>query len=123
MEKKRILIGNSFPLSLVRRDVRIEVSSLACLREAAHGCEVVSYWGHENTLGVVESWSGLPLRPPGERPALRLHGDGLIEFDGVVYGDCWVLSPDYRRGYRPSVGVEVQVEDILSWQVLHITWE
>lgn len=123
MDDKTILIGNSFPLSLVRRNVRIENVSLPELQSAAAGREVISFWGHENSLEAAERWSGLMLHPREKRPALSLDADGSLVFEGRTYQDCWVLSPDCRSGFRPAIGVEVQLDEIINWHVLHIIWE
>jgi hypothetical protein len=123
IEHSHILIGNSFPLSLVRRNVRIENSSLEALQAAAADSSVESFWGHENTLNAVEKWSGLALRPKTQRPALQLDEEGRLCFEGRIYAECWVLSPDYRPGLRHAIDCEVQPEAILGWHVLHILWE
>ena len=67
-----ILIGNAFPLSLVRRPVRIVPATREELHAAARGRAVVSFWGHPNTLAQAERFCGLPLAPGNERPAVRL---------------------------------------------------
>ena len=115
-----VLLGNSFPLSLIRRAVRIEPRTLAELRQAiaVQGC--ISYWGHDNTLAAAKQFLGFDPAPCRERPALTLSGDGLPLLDGVAYDEVWVLSPDYADGFRPHIGVEVVPEQITNWQVLRI---
>ena len=63
-----------------------------------------------------------PADGAGPRPAVRLSAEGLPELHGRAYSECWILSPDYRPGFRPAIGAEVQAEDITGWQVLKITW-
>lgn len=118
-----ILIGNAFSLTLVRRAVRIEPVAPDALHKAARGKAVVSFWGHTNTLAAAEAFSGLPLRPSIQRPALALSVDGLPQLDGHTFSECWIVSPDYAVGYRPDPGAEVPAENITSWRILRITWE
>ncbi|MBN2686191.1 MAG: hypothetical protein JXR40_12995 [Pontiellaceae bacterium] len=118
-----ILIGNAYPLSLVRRPVRIEPVAVDELRAAARGRVVVSFWGHANTLVDAEKFTGLPLAPREERPVIHLHESGLPSCVGRTFCECWILSPDYTRNLRPAVGEEVPVEHIGGWTVLKITWE
>ena len=118
-----ILIGNSFPLPLIRRAVRISLATRQELLQAAAGRPVASFWGHANTLAAARQWLGMDLTPATERPALALSPEQLPMFDGQVYRECYVLSPDYRPGFRPAIGVEVSPQDIIGWQLLHLTWE
>jgi len=118
-----VLIGNSFPLSLIRRSVRIVPMDKASFLEAVRGKCLLSFWGHTNTLAAVQEWTGLDLTPATERPAVVLSPEGLPCFDGQVFHDCLILSPDYRQGFRPCLGDEVGAENILGWQVLKIIWE
>ena len=122
-DSQTLLIGNSFPLSLVRRKVVIEVLSRDALLEVMGGKKLASFWGHANTLKAVNAWLGIDLTPKTERPALCLSEDKLPLLDGVEYKACFILSPDYRQGFRPAIGSEVDAADILGWQVLKISWE
>ncbi|MCX6878610.1 MAG: hypothetical protein NTW21_33065 [Verrucomicrobia bacterium] len=67
------LLGNAFPLTLVRRPVRIEPHPLDELRQAiaARGC--VSFWGHANApptspdlraLAASRQIAQIPALPP-----------------------------------------------------------
>jgi hypothetical protein len=119
-----LLIGNSFPLSLIRRRVTIEPVPLETLREAIVSAGgVLSFWGHVNTLAVAEAALGHSVEPASERPALRLSPDNLPLFEGRIFAQCWILSPDYTENFRPKVGEEVPTEKIKSWQVLRMRWE
>ena len=118
-----VLIGNSFPLSLIRRSVRIEPVGRDELLAAVKGRPIASFWGHANTLAVANGWLGVDLTPKAERPALSLSEDKLPLLDGVECQECFILSPDYRPGFRPAIGSEVDATDILGWQVLKIIWE
>ena len=117
-----VLLGNSFPLSLIRRAVHIEPRTLVELRQAVSERGCISYWGHDNTLEAAKKFLGFDPAPSAERPALILNGDGLPSLDGVVYDEVWVLSPDYADGFRPGIGVEVVQEQIIGWQVLRIAY-
>lgn len=116
------LIGNSFPLSLIRRRVVIEMSNRDVLLSELKEHPVKSFWGHANTLGAVNAWLGVDIIPETARPALSLSPEGFPKLDGVSFRQCFVLSPDYRPGFRPAIGVEVSQEDILGWQVLKLIW-
>jgi len=118
-----VLVGNSFPLSMVRRRVVIEPVSIGTLQAALKGKAVRSFWGHANTLSAINHCLGLDLTPPTDRPALFC--DPLTRFptlDGQVFSECWVVSPEYEPGFRPAVGEEVSSEKIKGWQVLRLTW-
>ena len=123
-KKKKVLIGNSFPLSLVRRArVVVEEQGFAALKEALQDAQAASFWGHSNTLAAAEKVAGVSLAPRTERPALVLSREGLPVLDGETFDKCWLLSPDYRAGLRPEIGAEVAPEGILDWHVLKLTWQ
>lgn len=115
-----ILIGNTFPLSLIRRAANITPASLEELRRLASTEGFLSFWGHGNTRKAAIDILGFDPAPPHERPALVLSPDNLPSFDGHVFQDVWVLSPNYVSGFRPDPGTEVAADQITSWQVLKI---
>jgi hypothetical protein len=118
-----ILIGNSFPLSLIRRPVRIEPQTFEDLHRAAGGNRVLSFWGHENSRPLAEAFIDFSLKPHTARPALSLRKSGLPTLGGQTFRECWVLSPDYAEPFRPAVGEEVSVGQIEGWRILKLTWE
>ena len=118
-----MLVGNSFPLSLIRRRVVIEPRPVEAFRQCLRTSCVRSFWGHANTLAAAGTFAGTDLTPRKERPAVLLSGDGFPMLEGQVFTECWILSPSYREGFRPAVGEEVAGEDIENWQVLHMEWE
>jgi len=122
--KSKILVGNSFPFSLVRcAQLTVEQKSVAELKALLADTEVASFWGHANTRAAAESVLGVSLAPRSERPALTLSLEGLPMLDGDTFDTCWLLSPDYPEGFRPAIGVEVGLEQISGWQVLKLTWQ
>jgi len=121
--KPSILIGNSFPLSLIRRPVQIEPQTFEALQEAKQNAEIFSFWGHANTLDVAEQFTGISLQPKTKRPALQLQESRLPQLYGQTFCECWVLSPDYIDNFRPAIGEEVPPEKIKDWQILKLTWE
>ena len=122
-DKKEMLVGNSFPLSLVRGgEVRMTCPSLCELQKLVRDSEVVSYWGHENTRSVAEAVLGASLKPKCDRPALAIDPSGRPTLEGESFDTCWVLSPDYVKGYRPAIGHEVGPESITGWSVVKIEW-
>ncbi len=118
-----ILLGNSFPLSLIRRPVAIEPFPAETLQERLQEAVLHSFWGHGNTLKAASQWLGEDLTPKTERPVILLSSEGLPQLDELVFRECFILSPDYRSGFRPAIGVEVAPEDILAWTVLKIEWK
>lgn len=101
----------------------MESVSLAELKSRLVESEVISFWGHVNTRMAAESVLGMSLQPKTERPAIMLTAEGLPILDGEVFDTCWLLSPDYEQGFRPSIGVEVGLDQIAGWHVLKLTWE
>ena len=68
-----VLVGNTFPFALLRRDADVRTLSLDDLRSALAGADIVSFWGHENTRAAAEAvLGGVSLRPATDRPALTL---------------------------------------------------
>jgi len=118
-----VLVGNSFPLSLVRRPVAIRPRPMEELRALLAERGAASFWGHASTLARVSAALGCDLTPDTSRPALRLNDSLLPELDGVAYDQCWVVSADFIPGYRPAVGEEVPPEKITGWQVLCVDWQ
>lgn len=88
----------------------------------AGGCEVVSFWGHENTRAAAEGVLGVSLKPKVARPALTVASDGCPSLEGESFKTCWVLSPDYVEGFRPAIGQEVAPESITGWSVVKMEW-
>lgn len=117
-----ILLGNAFPLSLIRRQVTISPQSVEVLKSVIANAELYSYWGHANTIAAASAIVDCDITPKIERPAIRLNDSGYPEFNGISFDTCWILSPDYINGFRPKIGEEVGTEKILGWQVLKISW-
>lgn len=120
---KPILIGNTFPFRLIRRHLTVEPVPLDELRRAVAGRRIVSFWGHDNTLQAASEAAGFDLSPAAARSVLTLSEDGLPSLGGEVFSECWVLSPDCRRSFRPSVGDEIRTCEICSWRCLHLVWQ
>ena len=122
-----VLIGNTFPLTLVRGwRVSVEEVEVETLREALARGSVRSFWGHEETRGMAEAWLGLSegaLTTRVWRPALVLDDEGLPMLDGVSFRECWVLSPDVAGGGRPAGGGAANAASIVGWHVLRLRWE
>ena len=122
-----LLIGNTFPLTLVRGwRVEIEEVGAKTLREAlASGAVVRSFWGHAETQGQAETFLGVSagtLTPRVPRPALRLGTEGLPVLDEACFAECYVLSPDVAGGGRPAPGQAAAPSAIVGWHVLHLRW-
>lgn len=123
-EEQKILIGNAFPLSLIRRHrVVVEEIPVEMVRRLAATCGVVSFWGHENSRAAAETVLGASLRTETVRPVLSLDAEGFPVLAGHAFRDCYVLSPDYVENRRPSLGEEVPLQDIKAWHALRLVWE
>lgn len=123
-QKNPVLVGNAFPLSLVRNTrLLVESKSVDDLRGMLVGAEVVSFWGHENTRDAAEAVLGVSLAPETPRPAITLSAEARPQLAGRTFDTCWVLSPDYRRDFRPAIGQEVPLSAIRGWHVLKLTWQ
>lgn len=120
---KAILISNSFPFSLIRREVRVVPRTQSDLHQAIAAGTWVSAWGHSNTLAAASAIAGVDLTPATARPAISLSADGLPAMDGHQFEECWLLSPEYTPGFRPQIGEEVSPENIKNWQVLQLIWK
>lgn len=118
-----MLVGNSFPLTLIRRRVTIQPKSLEDFCKNARATKIYSFWGHKNTIKAAKDFSGIDIAPDSERPVLTLSKEEFPMLEGKVFKQCWILSPDYRPGFRPAVGEEVDIADIINWQILRIDWE
>lgn len=120
--KTSFLVGNSFPLSLIRRKVVIEEATMEEFKALCKEGEVHSFWGHENTRSAAEAVLGVSVKPKEERPAVTLTEEGLPTLDGDVFRVCYVLSPNYKDAFRPKIGEEVSSEQIASWHLLKMIW-
>lgn len=119
----RILIGNAFPLALMRRKVTIEPMHLDDLRAAIENQSICSFWGHENTLEYACQLTGIDLRPHCERPIIHISSDGYPMLCDNVFTCCWIVSPNFKDHYRPSIGEEAPEDLIDSWEILRLRWE
>lgn len=119
-----MLVGNSFPVSLIRGcGVVIHEITTEELIARGRSSHVYSYWGHENTRMAAEKVLGVSLKPESERPAVVLDEENRPSLGGRSFSECYVLSPDYRRGFRPAIGSEVAPADITGWHALKIEWK
>jgi len=121
--KEKILLGDSWPMTLIRRPVQIEPISIDNLRSwLALGGDFYSFWGHQNTIAAANRLLGVDVTPKTERPAVELTHEGLPTFEGEVFWWAYILNPDYRPGFRPQIGQEVGEEDITGWTCLRVTY-
>lgn len=119
---KTVLIGNSFPASLIRRDVNVHCVSVDDVRVRLQGAQIHSFWGHSETLPAVDALLGVSLKPRVPRPVLLLSPDGLPMLDGQAFSSCYVCSPDCRPGFRHQEGQVLSQSDIVGWQLLRFDW-
>ncbi|MDD2479518.1 MAG: hypothetical protein PHS31_06470 [Victivallaceae bacterium] len=121
--EKIILIGNAFPLTLVRRPVQITLATIAELRNEFKDAQIYSFWGHDNTMVAASRAIGFTLKPEIPRPVLELDANDLPCLDGMSFSCCWIVSPNYIEHFRPEPGAEVPLSMIKDWQILKIIWE
>ena len=119
-----MFVGNSFPMSLVTTPVLITPIGIAWLISRAAEMAIVSLWGHENTRKIAEELLGVSLKPATERPALVPNPEGkgvaLASDPTIVSYRVYILTPCYRPGFRPAIGVEVTPADIIGWTALKV---
>ncbi len=121
-KQTKILIGNSYPFSLIRRRVIVEPMRVDQVCSEIAGAEVHSFWGHAATRTAAESLLGVSLATTKERPEIILSSENLPTLDGQIFDACYVCSPNYMPGFRPQIGTEVSPDQILGWQMLKISW-
>jgi hypothetical protein len=121
-QTRPFLLGNTFPVSLMRHQIRVETRSLGELKGELKRREWVSFWGHENTLGAAEKALGVSVRPKTPRPPLSLDSENLPTLEGRAYDECWVLSPENEGGARPGAGAELFADQVRGWRVLCLKW-
>lgn len=118
-----LLVGNSFPLSLVRRRVVIEPVELKTVRRELRERGFLSFWGHPATLPAASRVLGVDLTPSRPRPAVILDPELVPSLDGISFRECRVLSPTYSPGFRPAPGEEVAEKEIREWTALRLSWK
>jgi hypothetical protein len=118
----KILLGSTFSLALIRREVRIIPSELETLRSIIARRGFVSFWGHANTTAAANGLLGCDVTPSRERPAVCVSPAGYPMLDEQVFRECWILTPNYASGFRPAIGQEIQPEHITKWNVLQMKW-
>lgn len=121
---EKILVGNTFPLTLVRgHRVACEEIPIDALRARLAERPVASTWGHANTRAAAEAILRVSLAPAVARPVLALDDDDYPVLDGERFEEAYVLSPDYVANFRPAVGEEVAPGSIRAWHALRLTWD
>jgi len=121
-DNSEILIGNSFPFSLVRRRMIADPASVAELQNLLPQARVHSFWGHANTVAAASAMLGVELKPEVERPVITLNAENLPMFAGRCFSQVWLLSCNYVSSFRPAIGEEVPAAMIHSWQILRLQW-
>lgn len=115
-----ILLGSTFPLSLIRRRANIEPGDLDELRRRLASEGFVSFWGHDNTRNAAEVVLGVDPAPRERRPSITLDSNLFPCLGGRSFQEVWVLSPDFEFGFRPATGIEVPAEQIEGWKALRL---
>lgn len=121
-ETGKILLGSTFSLALIRREVCVIPSELATLRAVIRERGFVSFWGHANSIQAANELLGCDVTPTRERPAVCVSPAGYPMLDEQVFRECWILTPNYAPGFRPAIGQEIHPEHITGWHVLQMKW-
>lgn len=123
---QKALIGNSFPWSLVRREITAVPLTVAEFRQEIAEIQLVSFWGHPETLADVSGLCGRDVTPQQKRLALSLSPEKLPELNGTAFRVCYLVSPDYRVSFRPSLNPDPEcpeTPEIDGWSILKINWQ
>jgi hypothetical protein len=116
------LLGNTFPISLIRREVKIKPVDLDSLRKLGQQGNCYSFWGHQNSIDYANEILGFDVTPKEQRVPLKLNSDKLPTLYGESFTECWILSPNLETGLRPAIGREITPTEIKKWCVLKVTW-
>lgn len=118
-----LVIGNSFPISSIRRKVIIEPINIEEIKsQYTNASKILSFWGHSNTLLHVNQYLGFDITPTTERPTISLSIEGFPTLYDITFHKCYIISPNYRTKFRPKIGEEVSADLIKNWDLLKITW-
>jgi hypothetical protein len=119
----KLLIGNSFPMSLIRREVKCVPIAVEEFREFIADIEIVSFWGHDNTVDGASELLARDLRPKQKRPVLKLSEKNLPVLNNCEFDTVYVVCPEYAVGFRPEINNEFDTKQIKNWQVVKLTWK
>ena len=120
---QKFIITNVYPFSLVRRKmtaVPVELKDVITLLKTGF---FISAWGHRNTLEAVNKMLGVDITPVSERPVIILNDQKFPMLNGEQFTKVLLVSPNYKKGFRPKLGEEVQEKAILSWQALLLNFD
>ena len=121
----QILVGNTFPMSLIRRECFIVPVSSQEFKQfiELENPEIVSFWGHKNTIRVVYQIFNIDVTPIEDRPVLRLSSNRLPYYMNKEWKQVYVISPTYKADVgRPDPKIEVTPDMIKDWQILKIAF-
>lgn len=116
------MLGSAFPMGLIQRRVVIEPRSIEDLKRELSNRVARSFWGHDNTVSAASELLGWNVEPENARPAIKLDNDYYPKLDGIVFSECWILAPKYKPGFRPEPSKEIELSDIMGWQVNRMKW-
>lgn len=124
-----MLIGNTYPASLIRRDTLFRPISLNDAQQFVRiaqeiGEGPISYWGHSNTVALASGMLGVDLTPREERPTITLDNEAFPTLYGKAHQMVLVVSADIRPDHiKPrSDKSEYKPEDIAGWRYLLVTF-
>ncbi|NIA31575.1 MAG: hypothetical protein GWP06_16915 [Actinobacteria bacterium] len=120
---QKFIITNVYPFSLVRRKMIAVPVELKDVIVSLKSGTFASAWGHRNTLEVVNKMLGVDITPASERPAIVLDAQYFPTLNGDQFTKVVLVSPNFKKGFRPKIGEEVPEKAILGWQALLLDFE
>jgi hypothetical protein len=117
------LIGNAFPMTLVRRAVAITPIDVGDLRDSLTDAKIVSFWGHDNSLVAASKFVGRDLTPKTNRPVVTLNSTGFPTLDGREFREVYIISPNYDSTVRPGLEKEESMTNIIGWTILKLSFK
>lgn len=120
---ERYLITNSYPFSLVRREVHVRPVDMEWVKGKLNNSYFGSAWGHANTINTINQMLGVDVTPTEERPAIVLSEEGFPMLNGETFHSVIVISPDFVEGYRPDLREEITEDVIIGWHALLLEFD
>ena len=119
----KVLIGNSWPMTLFRRQALVSPITLNALRNRIKTAEVFSFWGHENTVAAVSAMLDRDLTPREPRPTIILNDKRYPTLYGVEFRVVYIVTPKiFDESKRLHAGESLNAFDIAYWKAVQITF-
>lgn len=120
-----MLIGNTYPTSLIRRKATfIPVTQEQAKQYLGFEREVESFWGHPNTIKAASEMLGMDITPKEERPTITLSENYLPTLYGKEHKSVLIVSANIPNANRKPRNdpTEYELEEIESWSFIVVTF-